>query len=80
MSTTVTDLTQGNLNIGAKPTSSTPNPEAWKKLIGQKPISARLATLPEGNVRSSALLGSSTCFRLRWRPCWSPCPCFSLRS
>jgi TonB family protein len=59
MSTTVTDLTQGNLNIGGKPASAAPNPEAWKKLIGQKPISARLATLPEGNVRSSALLGST---------------------
>jgi TonB family protein len=59
MSTTVTELTQGNLSIGAKPSAAAPNPEAWKKLIGQKPVSARLATLPESQVRRSALLGST---------------------
>ncbi len=56
---TVTELTQGNLNIGPTRPSGSPNPEAWKKLIGQKPVSARLATLPESKVRSSALLGST---------------------
>jgi hypothetical protein len=59
MSTTVEELQQGNLNIGAQPSARVPNPEAWKKLIGQKPVSARLATLPESKVRSSALLGST---------------------
>jgi TonB family protein len=59
MSSTVEELQQGNLNISAKPSSRAPNPEAWKKLIGQKPVSARLATLPESKMRSSALLGST---------------------
>jgi protein TonB len=34
------------------------NAEAWKKLIGGKPVSARLETLPESHVRMGALLTS----------------------
>jgi TonB family protein len=63
MSTTVTELTQGSLVIGARRSSTAQNPEAWKKLMGQKPVSARLATLPEAKVSRSALL-SSTLFQV----------------
>ena len=59
MSTTVTQLTRGSLRISARPAGSAPNPEAWKKLIGQKAISARLSTLPETKPRWSALLTST---------------------
>jgi TonB family protein len=59
MSTTVTQLTQGSLRISPKPAGSAPNPEAWKKLIGQKAVSARLSTLPETKPRWSALLTST---------------------
>ena len=59
MSTTVTQLTQGSLRISSKPAGSAPNPEAWKKLIGQKAVSARLSTLPETKPRWSALLTST---------------------
>jgi len=59
MTTTVTQLTQGSLRISPKPAGSAPNPEAWKKLIGQKAVSARLSTLPETKPRWSALLTST---------------------
>jgi TonB family protein len=63
MSTTVNDLTHGSLSIGVQRPSVSRDPEAWKKLIGQKPIAARLATLPEKKVRGSALI-SSTLFQM----------------
>lgn len=59
MSTTVTQMTQGNLRIGARPLGSPPNPEAWKKLIGRKTVGARLSMLPETKPRWSALLTST---------------------
>jgi len=34
------------------------DPQAWKKLIGTKPVAARLAVLPEGESRLTALLTS----------------------
>jgi TonB family protein len=34
------------------------DPQAWKKLIGTKPVAARLELLPEGQSRKSALLTS----------------------
>jgi TonB family protein len=34
--------------------------DAWKKLIGEKPVEARLATLPENKIRRSAFAASST--------------------
>ena len=34
------------------------DPQAWKKMIGNKPVAARLALLPEGKSRWSALLTS----------------------
>ncbi len=36
------------------------DPQAWKRLIGEKPVEARLDTLPENKVRWSALAVSST--------------------
>jgi TonB family protein len=60
MAITVTQLTQGNLRLSLGPAGAgAPNPEAWKKLMGNKPISARLDTLPEGRPRWSALLTST---------------------
>jgi TonB family protein len=56
---TVTELTRGSLGALATPSSGAPDPEAWKKLIGQKPVPARLDTLPETQPRWSALLGST---------------------
>ena len=59
MAITVTQLTQGNLRLSYRPAGSAPNPEAWKNLIGKKPVSARLDTLPETKPRLSALLTST---------------------
>jgi TonB family protein len=59
MSSSVTQLTQGSLHIGVGQPSGARDPEAWKKLMGQKPVSARLSTLPETKVSRSALLSSS---------------------
>src|SRR5690348_2006503 len=36
------------------------DPQAWKKLIGEKPVEARLETLPENKIRSSAFAISSS--------------------
>ena len=48
-----------NLQIGFGVGGSRAGPEAWKKLVGQKPIPARLATLPKSKLRWSALLTST---------------------
>jgi protein TonB len=63
MATTVTQLTQGSLRLTVMPAGAAPNPEAWKKLMGSKPVSARLDTLPETKPRLSALL-TSTIFQV----------------
>jgi TonB family protein len=60
MAITVTQITQGNLRLNYRPAGSpAPNSQAWKDLIGQKPVSARLDTLPETKPRLSALLTST---------------------
>ena len=60
MAITVTQITQGNLRLNYRPAgSAAANPEAWKELIGKKPVSARLDTLPETKPRLSALLTST---------------------
>ena len=56
---TITQLTQGGFRIGATPQGSRSVPEAWKKMVGQKPVPARLATLPDSKLRWSALLTST---------------------
>jgi TonB family protein len=64
MAITVTQLTQGNLRLSYRPAGApAPNADAWKNLIGQKPVSARLDTLPETKPRLSALL-TSTIFQV----------------
>src|ERR1700733_5891472 len=64
MSMTVTELTQGNLQLSSRPAGAPgPSPEAWRRLIGKKPVSARLDTLPETKPRLSALL-TSTIFQV----------------
>ena len=64
MSMTVTQLTQGNLRLSYQPAgAAAPPQEAWKNLIGKKPVSARLDTLPETKPRLSALL-TSTLFQV----------------
>lgn len=39
---------------------ATGDPQAWKRLIGNKPVDARLETLPENKIRRSAFAVSST--------------------
>jgi TonB family protein len=63
MSTTVTEMTQGQLHIDSGGGGTRPDPEAWKKLIGGKPVPARLSVLPETKVRRGALL-TSTLFQV----------------
>jgi TonB family protein len=52
----VTKLTLGPLRLATKPQGTTSDPEAWKKIIGNKPVPTRLQILPEPNARWSALL------------------------
>src|SRR5579872_834723 len=63
MSTTLIEPTQGSFQVAFRPAGSAKDPEAWKKLIGQKPVPARLATLPESKLRWSAL-ATSTLFQV----------------
>jgi TonB family protein len=55
----IAELTRGNFPIGLEQAVSNARPDEWKKLIGQKPVAARLSTLPENRVRWSALLAST---------------------
>ncbi len=61
MAITVTQMTEGNLRLSSyRPAAAgAPSTEAWKNLIGKKPVSARLDTLPETKPRLSALLTST---------------------
>ena len=63
MSATLTQSTQDEYRLGITPQDSKPDPEAWKKMIGQKPVPARLDTLPERNVSRGAL-ATSTVFQV----------------
>jgi TonB family protein len=47
-------------SLTENPENSSADPHAWKRLIGEKPVDARLDTLPENKVRWSALVVSST--------------------
>jgi outer membrane biosynthesis protein TonB len=55
MTTMAQELTQGSLRL--RPASPSPgqNPQAWKALVGTKPVNARFALLPETKPRMSAL-------------------------
>jgi TonB family protein len=55
MTTMTQQFTQGSLQL--RPASPPPgkNPQAWKTMVGTKPVSARFALLPETKPRMSAL-------------------------
>lgn len=59
----VTKLAPGKLCLFSGQQGPTSNPEAWKRIIGDKPVSTRLQTLPESKPRWSALL-TSTVFQV----------------
>jgi TonB family protein len=59
MSSAVTHLTQGNFEIRFRPAPPARDPDAWQKMIGQKPIGARLDTLPENRISWRALATST---------------------
>ncbi len=59
MASVVTQLMQGNLCFAFRPPGATSDPEAWKKMMGNKPVCTRLDTLPEAMPRWSALLTSA---------------------
>jgi TonB family protein len=57
MTTTAEQLTQGSLRLKHSGPSA-PNPQAWKALVGNKPVSARFSLLPETKPRKGALATS----------------------
>jgi TonB family protein len=48
-------LTQGSLRLRPAASSSGQNPQAWKNMMGNKPVSARFDLLPETKPRASAM-------------------------
>src|SRR4029077_8408592 len=55
MTTMTQQFTQGSLRLRPASPSSGPNPQAWKAMVGTKPVSARFSLLPETKPRMSAL-------------------------
>jgi TonB family protein len=55
MTTIAQELTQGSLRLRPATPPAGKNPQAWKSLVGTKPVSARFALLPETKPRMSAL-------------------------
>jgi TonB family protein len=55
MTTIAQELTQGSLRLRPATPPTGQNPQAWKSLVGTKPVSARFALLPETKPRMSAL-------------------------
>jgi TonB family protein len=55
MTTMTQQLTQGSLRLRPASSSSGQNSQAWKALVGTKPVSARFSLLPETKPRMSAL-------------------------
>jgi TonB family protein len=55
MTTTAQQLARGSLLLRSAYPSSGQNPEAWKSLVGTKPVAARFSLLPETKPRMSAL-------------------------
>ena len=55
MTTMTQQLTQGSLRLRPPSPSSGRDPQAWKALVGNKPVSARFALLPETKPKMSAL-------------------------
>jgi TonB family protein len=63
MTTTAQQLTQGSLRLRFGTPSSSRNPQAWKDLMGTKPVSARFDLLPDTKPRASAM-GTSVVVQL----------------
>ena len=59
MASIVTQLTRSNLCLAFRLPGATSDSEAWKKMMGDKPVCARLDTLPEAKPRWSALFTSA---------------------
>jgi TonB family protein len=59
MGSTVTLFAQGHFEIRFRPPAPPRNPDAWRKLIGEKPIGARLEPLPEHRTNWRALATST---------------------
>jgi TonB family protein len=55
MTTTAQQFTQGSLRLRSASPPSGKNPQAWKALVGTKPVSARFALLPNTQPRMSAM-------------------------
>src|ERR1700722_3034021 len=55
MTTLTNQLTQGSLRLQPATPSSGKNPQAWKAMVGTKPVSARFELLPETKPKASAL-------------------------
>jgi len=55
MTTTAEQMTQGSLRIRPTGTPAGSNPEAWKALVGNKPVAARFDLLPNTKPRMGAL-------------------------
>jgi outer membrane biosynthesis protein TonB len=55
MTTTAEQLTQGSLRLESGSRTRGTNPEAWKSMVGTKPVSARFELLPNTKPRMSAM-------------------------
>jgi TonB family protein len=55
MTTTAQDLAQGSLRLRPVAGAGGTNPEAWKAMVGNKPVAARFDLLPNTKPRMSAL-------------------------
>jgi TonB family protein len=63
MNTTAQHLSQGSLQLRFSTPSSSRNPQAWKDLMGSKPVSARFDLLPDTKPRAGAM-GTSVIVQL----------------
>lgn len=63
MTTTAQQLTQGSLQLRFGSPSPSRNPQAWKDMMGSKPVSARFELLPDTKPRASAM-GTSVIVQL----------------
>jgi outer membrane biosynthesis protein TonB len=55
MTTTAEQITQGSLRLRSGSDARPKNPDAWKSMVGTKPVNARFELLPETKPRMSAL-------------------------
>jgi TonB family protein len=59
MARVVTQLMRGSLCLAFRLPGATSDPEAWKKMMGDKPVCTRLDILPEAKPRWGALFAST---------------------